>query len=75
MQREAAFSCANQIVSKLPCRREVVDFWDMPKVDSEVNRLKWRDAADQLEVISMEVPPKNVLNAQRVCEATVAEPG
>lgn len=55
MDREAAFNMAGQWISELPCRRHVIDFWDMPMLDSRADREAWASAAQRLEQLGLEV--------------------
>jgi|GEM_PF-2462938 len=57
MDREAAFDTAEQLISALPCRHEVIDFWDMPMLSSEADRKAWASAARRLEQLASEVTP------------------
>lgn len=55
MHKDAAFAFAKRLISELPCRREVIDFWDMPQVERQSDHAEWIKAADRLETLSTEV--------------------
>jgi hypothetical protein len=56
MDKETAFALARQTIDCLPCQREVIDFWDMPRIAVNTDRVKWTDAANQLAALAREVP-------------------
>lgn len=58
MDREAAFGLAGQLISALPCRRGVIDFWDMPRLSNSADREAWANAARRLERLASKVVPE-----------------
>lgn len=58
MDREAAFAFAAKLISALPCRRGVIDFWDMPRLSSSADREAWVNASGRLERLASEVVPE-----------------
>lgn len=55
MLREAAFSHATDLVSRLPCNRSAIDFWDTPRIGRNGDRAAWRRASTSLERLSSDV--------------------